>query len=160
MFIYYIFIIDFKLNYESIEHFLSYQMYPVLLLCCKFWYFFYSYSVDSSTIEAGVPGCVIRAIEGSMKRDDVTVKAVDQLTGVLTLVENEELVSNIVSITPSDPERKFQVSNCVKFDTGSCTTHIFFLWKYHKFHLFRCQKKWFCAFRNYFKTFTFKEKCD
>lgn len=61
-----------------------------------------------------------------MKRDDVTVKAVDQLTGVLTLVENEELVSNIVSITPSDPERKFQVSNCVKFDTGSCTTHIFF----------------------------------
>lgn len=45
-----------------------------------------------------------------MKRDDVTVKAVDQLNGVLTLVENEELVSNIVSITPTDPERKFQVS--------------------------------------------------
>lgn len=141
MFIYYIFIIDFKLSYESIEHFLSYQMYPVLLLCCKFSYFFYSYSVDSSTIEAGVPGCVIRAIEGSMKRDDVTVKAVDQLTGVLTLVENEELVSNIVSITPSDPERKFQVSSCVKFDTGSCTTLIFFYEKYHKFHLFRCRKK-------------------
>lgn len=85
--------------------------------------------MDSSTIEAGVPGCVIRAIEGSMKRDDVTVKAVDQLTGVLTLVENEELVSNIVSITPSDPERKFQVSNCDKFDTGSCTTIIFFFMK-------------------------------
>lgn len=63
-----------------------------------------------------------------MKRDDVTVKAVDQLTGVLTLVENEELVSNIVSITPSDPERKFQVSNCVKFDTGSCITLIFFFY--------------------------------
>lgn len=86
----------------------------------------YSYSVDSSTIEAGVPGCVIRAIEGSMKRDDVTVKAVDQLTGVLTLVENEELVSNIVSITPSDPERKFQVSLCVKLDKGNCTTLEFF----------------------------------
>lgn len=61
-----------------------------------------------------------------MKRDDVTVKAVDQLTGVLTLVENEELVSNIVSITPSDPERKFQVSLCVKLDKGNCTTLEFF----------------------------------
>lgn len=59
-----------------------------------------------------------------MKRDDVTVKAVDQLNGVLTLVENEELVSNIVSITPSDPERKFQVSNCVILDSGNCTTLI------------------------------------
>lgn len=61
-----------------------------------------------------------------MKRDDVTVKAVDQLTGVLTLVENEELVSNIVSITPSDLERKFQVSLCVKLDKGNCTTLNFF----------------------------------
>lgn len=137
MFIYYIFITDFKLNYESIEHFLSYQIYPVLLLCCKFWYFFYSYSVDSSTIEAGVPGCVIRAIEGSMKRDDVTVKAVDQLNGVLTLVENEELVSNIVSITPTDPERKFQVSQIWR---GQLFHTYFYLWKYHKFHLFRCKK--------------------
>lgn len=110
MFIYYIFIIDLS----SIMKVLSISSH---IRCTQFYFcvasfdiFFYSYSVDSSTIEAGVPGCVIRAIEGSMKRDDVTVKAVDQLNGVLTLVENEELVSNIVSITPTDPERKFQVS--------------------------------------------------
>lgn len=121
--------------------------------------FFYSYSVDSSTIEAGVPGCVIRAIEGSMKRDDVTVKAVDQLTGVLTLVENEELVSNIVSITPSDPERKFQVCLCVKFDTGNCTTPIFFHKNITNF-IYSVAKKWFCAFRNYLMKFTFEVKCN
>lgn len=81
-----------------------------------------------------------------MKRDDVTVKAVDQLNGVLTLVENEELVSNIVSITPSDPERKFQVSNCVKFDTGSCTTHIFFFMKISQISFIPLQKSYYFHF--------------
>lgn len=45
-----------------------------------------------------------------MKCDDVIVKVVDQLIGVLMLVENEELVSNIVFIIFIDLERKFQVS--------------------------------------------------
>lgn len=45
-----------------------------------------------------------------MKCDDVIVKVVDQLNGVLMLVENEELVSNIVFIIFIDLERKFQVS--------------------------------------------------
>ena len=44
-----------------------------------------------------------------MARDDITVKAVDQLTGVLNLVENEELISHIVAINSTDPEKKFQV---------------------------------------------------
>ena len=44
-----------------------------------------------------------------MARDDITVKAVDQLTGVLSLVENEELISHIVAINSTDPEKKFQV---------------------------------------------------
>lgn len=59
-----------------------------------------------------------------MKCDDVIVKVVDQLIGVLMLVENEELVSNIVFIIFSDLERKFQVSVCVILDFGNCIIFI------------------------------------
>lgn len=81
-----------------------------------------------------------------MKCDDVIVKVVDQLIGVLMLVENEELVSNIVFIIFSDLERKFQVSNCVKFDMGSCIIFIFFYENIINFIYFVVKKSDFVYF--------------
>ncbi|KAK3098637.1 hypothetical protein FSP39_021461 [Pinctada imbricata] len=65
----------------------------------------YVYSVEPGDYDPGV-GCVIRAIDGSMTRDDVDVTKVSQLTGVLKLVENEELISNIIEIKAKDPDKK------------------------------------------------------
>ncbi|XP_062566933.1 death domain-containing protein 1-like, partial [Saccostrea cucullata] len=80
----------------------------------------YIYSIESANLDQGVPGCVIRAIEGSMTRDDVTVTAVDQLSGTLTLVENEELISNIILIKSTDPEKKFQFEEPVAVAIPHC----------------------------------------
>lgn len=44
MFIYYIFIIDFKLNYEGIEHFLSY------IRCTQFYFCVASFDIFSTAI--------------------------------------------------------------------------------------------------------------
>lgn len=81
-----------------------------------------------------------------MKCDDVIVKVVDQLIGVLMLVENEELVSNIVFIIFSDLERKFQVSNCDKFYMGSCIIFIFFYENIINFIYFVVKKSDFVYF--------------
>ncbi|XP_046551468.1 uncharacterized protein LOC124261193 [Haliotis rubra] len=66
----------------------------------------YIYSIDGGDFDPGV-GCIIRAIQGSMSRDDVEVKRLDQLSGVLSLYENEELISNIVHVQPNDKEKSF-----------------------------------------------------
>ena len=54
-------------------------------------------------------GCIIRAIDGSMRKTDVTCTYVDQSTGILTLENSEELVSNIIKITQTEEERSFTV---------------------------------------------------
>ncbi|XP_071113807.1 uncharacterized protein [Haliotis cracherodii] len=66
----------------------------------------YIYSIEGGDFDPGV-GCIIRAIAGSMSRDDVEVKRLDQLSGVLSLYENEELISNIVHVQPNDKEKSF-----------------------------------------------------
>ena len=43
-------------------------------------------------------GCVIRSLPGSMTRDRIEVERVEQLSGVLTLNDNEELVSHIIQV--------------------------------------------------------------
>ena len=44
-----------------------------------------------------------------MRKEDVQCKRIAQESGILTLTNNEELISNIIEIVPSDPDRKFHV---------------------------------------------------
>ena len=67
------------------------------------------YHVNGGDYDPGV-GCIIRAIDGTMRKDDVQCKRIAQESGILTLTNNEELISNIIEIVPSDPDRKFHVS--------------------------------------------------
>ena len=55
-------------------------------------------------------GCVIRAIDGSMRKDDVTCEYINQSTGILHLNDHEELVSNIICVKQVEEDRKFGVS--------------------------------------------------
>jgi len=61
-----------------------------------------SYAVDAG--DAGIAvGCVLRVgprqSSSSCVRDEVCVSRVEQLDSTLTLAVNEELVSNIISVT-------------------------------------------------------------
>lgn len=67
------------------------------------------YSVEPGDYDPGV-GCIVRAITGSLNRDDVEVTRLEQDSGILELIETEELVSNIVELKPADSEKKFNVS--------------------------------------------------
>ena len=66
------------------------------------------YSVDPGDLDIPV-GCVFRALPGTLTRDEVDVERLDQLDGVLQLQDNEELVSHIIRIFPTQPEAKIQV---------------------------------------------------
>lgn len=70
---------------------------------------FFSYNAKSVDFNPGV-GCIIRAIDGSMRKPDVSCVVVDQSNGLLQLSESEEIVSNIVCVKQTDEERKFSVS--------------------------------------------------
>ncbi|KAK0053264.1 Death domain-containing protein 1, partial [Biomphalaria pfeifferi] len=59
------------------------------------------YSIDQCDFDTGV-GVVILAPEGQLQHEDVEVTVVDQLTGCLPLGDSEELISNIVRLTPAD----------------------------------------------------------
>ncbi|KAH9508400.1 hypothetical protein Btru_055120 [Bulinus truncatus] len=59
------------------------------------------YSIDQSDFDPGV-GVIIKAQAGHLQHEDVVVTLVDQLTGCLPLGECEELISNIVLVSPSD----------------------------------------------------------
>ncbi|XP_052236647.1 uncharacterized protein LOC127848310 [Dreissena polymorpha] len=61
----------------------------------------YTYDGNGTDFKPSV-ACIIRAIEGSLRKTDVTCKCVDQSTGVLALGESEELVSNIIEIQQTD----------------------------------------------------------
>ena len=54
-------------------------------------------------------GCIIRAIDGTMRTGDLQCQRIGQVTGILTLSNSEELISNIIEIKPVDPEMKFHV---------------------------------------------------
>lgn len=81
----------------------------------------YRYSVDPGDYDPGV-GCIVRAITGSLNRDDVEVTRLDQDCGILELVETEELVSNIIEIKPANTEQKFNVRFRYKFNQFSITS--------------------------------------
>ena len=77
---------------------------PVLL------YFMTSrYSVDPGN--TGIPvGCVIRCLPDVTLRGMFSVEKVDQLSGILPLEPNEELVSNIIKVTHEDANFKVIIS--------------------------------------------------
>ncbi|XP_067675669.1 uncharacterized protein [Haliotis asinina] len=79
----------------------------------------YIYSIDGGDFDPGV-GCIIRAIQGSMSRDDVEVKRLDQISGVLSLYENEELISNIVHVQPNDKEKSFTFEEPISLAIPHC----------------------------------------
>lgn len=95
---------------DSIPSSLSVGDIGVLFLCLTGPGFIIRYSIEGGDFDPGV-GCIIRAIAGSMSRDDVEVKRLDQLSGVLSLYENEELISNIVHVQPNDKEKSFTVQS-------------------------------------------------
>ena len=55
------------------------------------------FSVDPGDLDIPV-GCVIRAFPGSIRRDGLDVERIEQINASLTLDDNEELVSHIVSL--------------------------------------------------------------
>ncbi|XP_041352496.1 uncharacterized protein LOC121370984 [Gigantopelta aegis] len=67
----------------------------------------YIYSTDGGDFDPGI-GCIIRTIDGSISRDDIETNSIDQLSGILQLQGNEELISNIVKVTPKDSEKTFK----------------------------------------------------
>lgn len=60
--------------------------------------FLFSYSIDPGEYDPGV-GCIIRAVAGSVSRDDIIVNRVDSLADIAVLEETEELISNVISVT-------------------------------------------------------------
>lgn len=67
------------------------------------------YNTDGVDFTPSV-GCIIRAIEGSMRKADISCSYVDQSKGVLTLTNTEELVSNIIEVKQVEEDRTFSVS--------------------------------------------------
>lgn len=57
------------------------------------------YNVEGGKLASGI-GCIVRALDDVLKRDDVDCRCVDQLSGILTLDDNEELISNIIELFP------------------------------------------------------------
>lgn len=79
------------------------------LICClagclDIIYDYIIFHIHRYTIEGGelpgVAGCIVRALENMLSRDDVECRCVDQLSGVLTLEDNEERISNIIELKP------------------------------------------------------------
>ncbi|KAL5009617.1 hypothetical protein ScPMuIL_011922 [Solemya velum] len=58
------------------------------------------YTIEGGELP-GVAGCIVRALENMLSRDDVECRCVDQLSGVLTLEDNEERISNIIELNRS-----------------------------------------------------------
>ena len=66
------------------------------------------YSVDPGELDIPV-GCVLRAMPDTLCRDEVEVERLDQLDGALQLEDNEELVSHIIKLSPTNPEADIKV---------------------------------------------------
>ncbi|XP_064618460.1 death domain-containing protein 1-like isoform X1 [Liolophura sinensis] len=56
------------------------------------------YSIDPGDYDPGV-GCVIRAVAGSVLRDEIIVNRVDSLADIAVLEESEELISNVIAVS-------------------------------------------------------------
>ncbi|GFS16165.1 death domain-containing protein 1-like [Elysia marginata] len=65
------------------------------------------YSIEPGDYDPGI-GAIVRSQEGTLTTDDLKVSLVDQLTNSLPLGESEELISNIIDITPSGSEEQFK----------------------------------------------------
>ncbi|KAK6170307.1 hypothetical protein SNE40_018725 [Patella caerulea] len=65
----------------------------------------YIYSVEPGDFDPGL-GCIVRAINGSLHRDDLEVQRIDQMSGVFHLCENEELISNIIEVKQTNVEKE------------------------------------------------------
>lgn len=70
--------------------------------------YIYRYTVSGVDFNSAV-GCIVRAIEGSIRQSDITCVYVDQSKGLLKLTETEELVSNIVQIKQVEADRILSV---------------------------------------------------
>ncbi len=66
------------------------------------------YSVDPGDLDVAI-GCVFRALPNTVERDEINVERLDQLNGALQLEDNEELVSHIIHVFPSNPDADIQV---------------------------------------------------
>ncbi|XP_050392130.1 uncharacterized protein LOC126810860 [Patella vulgata] len=64
----------------------------------------YIYSIEPGDFDPGL-GCIVRAINGSLHRDDLEVQRIDQMSGVFHLCENEELISNIIEVKQTNIEK-------------------------------------------------------
>ena len=71
-----------------------------------FWCF--SYSIDPGDLDIPI-GCVVRSLPGSFSRDQLDVEPLSQLDDVLTLEDNEELVSHIITLIPTSGEKELMV---------------------------------------------------
>ncbi|CAL1534656.1 unnamed protein product, partial [Lymnaea stagnalis] len=66
------------------------------------------YSIDRTDVETGI-GVILKAPDGTLERDDISVTLVDQLSAVLPMGEAEELISNIVCLAPADHNRSIKL---------------------------------------------------
>ncbi|KAL3882830.1 hypothetical protein ACJMK2_029134 [Sinanodonta woodiana] len=84
----------------------------------------YIYGIESSgDFDNGI-GCVIRVIEGSMKKDCVECTRINQLTGVLELLDNEELISNIIEVKQNSPTQKIKFEEPMSIAIPCCLNRV------------------------------------
>ena len=67
------------------------------------------YSVKPGEFDQGL-GCLIRANDTNFQQSQVKVEVLDQLGAKFKYGDNEELIGNIISITPTGDEEQFKVS--------------------------------------------------
>ncbi|KAK3580678.1 hypothetical protein CHS0354_017958 [Potamilus streckersoni] len=84
----------------------------------------YIYSIEGSgDFDNGI-GCVIRVMEGSMKKDYVECTRINQLTGVLEMLDNEELISNIIEVKQSSPDKKIKFEEPMAIAIPCCLNRV------------------------------------
>ncbi|XP_045204736.2 titin homolog [Mercenaria mercenaria] len=82
-----------------------------------------SYKTEGVDFNPAV-GCIIRAIEGSMRNTDVKCSYVDQSEGILTLGNTEELVSNIIQVKQTEEDRAFTFEEPLSVALPVCISRI------------------------------------
>ncbi|XP_012935626.1 uncharacterized protein LOC101859287 [Aplysia californica] len=80
------------------------------------------YSVDPSDFDPGV-GAIVRSLDG-LDRDDLHVSLVDQLTGGLPLEQSEELVSNILHLRQTDPDKPLKLTEPLAVAIPHCSPRL------------------------------------
>ncbi len=77
-------------------------------------FYLFSFTVDEGEFDQGV-GCIIRANETSgISSSSLSVSVVDQLEASFQYGPSEELVSNIIRITPNEEGFELNVSSVYK----------------------------------------------